>query len=89
MSDISEIALVVINGAEDYQDRLATARSTSPHVAAMAWAGISGSVARKLAREFGDAYTVADILRAAAEMAEYYCKHVAEIDRAADRERVA
>lgn len=90
-----ELALFIINTAAGYPRRCAVARDVlacphfpvAPRTAALEWAQIATRGARDYEREFGSpdasSFTAADILAAAAELADYYAAHVAETGRGA------
>lgn len=82
-----ELALWVINTGEGYGDRCAAARQvTHPSYKAYRFKRFASDGASAYEREFGTpgehVFTAEDILLAAAELAEYYARHVAEADAA-------
>jgi hypothetical protein len=76
-----ELALCVINTGEGYPHRCETARLVSRHGRAVEWARIANAGAYAYEREHGAGgpiFTIEDVLACAAELAEYYERHVKE-----------
>lgn len=94
MTDTShELALCIINDntadyGTTYNQRLAIARQPRVTAQAMGWSSNARVAAARYVKKFGakgdtaeTVFTAADILLCAAELAEYYATHIAEIER--------
>lgn len=78
-----ELALTIINTGKGYAERCLAAREKSQGMRTLAFAGIATRGARTYEREFpGAKFSCADELYCAAELADYYERHVAETDAA-------
>lgn len=79
-----ELALWVINTGKGYDRRCHAARQANPTYAAHLFANFAMDGARLYEKEFGTPgeriFAAEDMLLAAAELAEYYARHVAETD---------
>jgi len=96
----AELALTITNAGKGYARRLGLARTArdqatnagSQRMTAEAWTRVASDGARAWERQFGcyaaSYFTALDILQAAAELAEYYAGHLAEIDALAAAEAV-
>ena len=85
-----ELALYAINCSENYGKRCNIARMAS-HEQTYQWQAYAITIARRYVREFGTTndrwdtvFTVEDVLATAAELADYYARHVAEMDNNPD-----
>ena|SRR5215510_10151563 len=79
--DVQALVATVINDGDTYKKRCEIARKSNVRVIATEMTGITVAAVYKLERQFGDRFDAVTILRAAAEVAEYMLRHVAEVER--------
>lgn len=77
---VDDLVLTVINTGDGYDERCFAARQ-SPDFAARSFAVFARGAATRYGRDNGYKFSAQEILLVAAELAFYYVRHVAEIDR--------